>query len=411
MFPDLEPGTAAAVCLARYAQEPLAEYCALWTSVDAVDGFGFESLFLDLHPLKHLIRGSKSQLKAILESCLVDAVCSVGVDINKAVSHDHYAPLLAFVGGLGPRKADALRREIRRSIKFVDSRDILLSKKVLGAVVYSNAAGFIKISAESTDMNISPLDNSRVHPECYVTHKFTYKLFASSQDIDFQNLSEKRYIELVEAQFKDSRRQLLKILDENSEWVEAWHDGRCPTVYQKSVVIKYKDGTQRTEKKQMAHELNDRLGQMDSEQYAGLLLKDYGRRRLQLEQIKHEVRFPWLDPRKSIKELQDEDLFTIITGESDYTLYVGLKVGCTVMEISDVLDRNTDRRRQRAMVMTDNGIRGYIGVYDVVDERINPQNFDLDKHLQVLAFSVCIKNLIFLCSDWRAPRSCRYRRK
>ena len=52
LFPDLEPGVAAAVCLARYVQEPLAEYCALWTSVDAVECFGYEALILDTHPLK-----------------------------------------------------------------------------------------------------------------------------------------------------------------------------------------------------------------------------------------------------------------------------------------------------------------------------------------------------------------------
>lgn len=52
MLPDLEPSTAAAVSLARFSQEPLAEYAGLWTSFDAVNGFGYEALFLDLHPLK-----------------------------------------------------------------------------------------------------------------------------------------------------------------------------------------------------------------------------------------------------------------------------------------------------------------------------------------------------------------------
>ena len=36
----------------RYAQEPLVEYCNLWTSCDAVEVFGYEALYLDLHPLK-----------------------------------------------------------------------------------------------------------------------------------------------------------------------------------------------------------------------------------------------------------------------------------------------------------------------------------------------------------------------
>ena len=52
MFPDLQPGTCAAVSLARFVQDPLIEYCALWTSADAVEIFGYENLYLDLHPLK-----------------------------------------------------------------------------------------------------------------------------------------------------------------------------------------------------------------------------------------------------------------------------------------------------------------------------------------------------------------------
>jgi transcriptional accessory protein Tex/SPT6 len=52
MFPDLQPGSCAAVSLARFAQEPLMEYCALWTCADSVEVFGYEALYLDLHPLK-----------------------------------------------------------------------------------------------------------------------------------------------------------------------------------------------------------------------------------------------------------------------------------------------------------------------------------------------------------------------
>jgi hypothetical protein len=52
MFPELVPGAAAAVCLARFAQEPLAEYCNLWTAANATELFGFEALFLQLHPLQ-----------------------------------------------------------------------------------------------------------------------------------------------------------------------------------------------------------------------------------------------------------------------------------------------------------------------------------------------------------------------
>jgi hypothetical protein len=54
LFPDLHHGCAAAICLARFVQEPLAEVCNLWTLADANEIFGFESFFLNLHPLKVL---------------------------------------------------------------------------------------------------------------------------------------------------------------------------------------------------------------------------------------------------------------------------------------------------------------------------------------------------------------------
>jgi transcription elongation factor SPT6 len=50
LFPDLDPGIAGAACLARYVQDPLAEYCNMWTTCDGVGNFGFGSLFLDLLP-------------------------------------------------------------------------------------------------------------------------------------------------------------------------------------------------------------------------------------------------------------------------------------------------------------------------------------------------------------------------
>ena len=101
MFPEQQPGTACAVSLARFVQEPLAEYCAMWSSADAVGTFGHELLFLNIHPLKPLLVGARMNLLRALERCLVDAVCDVGVDLNRCISYDHLTGMLPFVGGLG----------------------------------------------------------------------------------------------------------------------------------------------------------------------------------------------------------------------------------------------------------------------------------------------------------------------
>lgn len=142
----------------------------------------------------------KGALLRALEAKLVDAVCEVGVDVNRAASHDHLGAMLAFVAGLGLRKADALRQNIRRNIGQVDSRNTLLVKKLMGPVVWTNAAGFLRIAgsshAESSGGSGSgagagfvgaaaldemqsleyPLDNTRIHPECYITHDFAPKI-------------------------------------------------------------------------------------------------------------------------------------------------------------------------------------------------------------------------------------------
>jgi hypothetical protein len=48
----------------------LAEYASLWTSCNSVEVFGYEALFLDVHPLKHLLGNVKLPLLRALEHCL-----------------------------------------------------------------------------------------------------------------------------------------------------------------------------------------------------------------------------------------------------------------------------------------------------------------------------------------------------
>jgi hypothetical protein len=52
LFPDLTPDSIAAASLARSAQEPLTEFAVLFKSVDSTFLFGYETLYLQLHPLQ-----------------------------------------------------------------------------------------------------------------------------------------------------------------------------------------------------------------------------------------------------------------------------------------------------------------------------------------------------------------------
>ena len=111
----------------------------------------------------------------------------------------------------------------------------------------------------------------------------------------------------------------------------------------------------------MPVELDDAMALLELEEYANDLERQgHGKRLLQLHAVKEELRYPYLDLRKPLEPPDEKEMFTAITGETDHTLYVGLKTGCTVTKIFDEVDGRTDRRRQRAFVRTDSGLRGSI---------------------------------------------------
>lgn len=58
LFSDLTPDSIAAASLARSAQEPLTEFAVLFKSVDSTFLFGYETLYLQLHPLQVMQRNS-----------------------------------------------------------------------------------------------------------------------------------------------------------------------------------------------------------------------------------------------------------------------------------------------------------------------------------------------------------------
>jgi transcription elongation factor SPT6 len=99
---------------------------------------------------------------------------------------------------------------------------------------------------------------------------------------------------------------------------------------------------------------------LELDEYAADLERQgHGKRLLQLQDIKEELRYPYLDLRRPMEPPDEREMFTIITGETDHTLYVGLKTGCTVTKIYDEMNSG-GRRKQRAYVRTDSGLRGSI---------------------------------------------------
>jgi transcription elongation factor SPT6 len=101
-----------AAALGRACAEPLAVLCALMSPQD-------ELLALQLDPLQGMV--PIDMRKRALEHLLVTAVAQVGVSINECVQKDWLAPMLHFVPGLGPRKAQHLIRVCSQTDRMFDT--------------------------------------------------------------------------------------------------------------------------------------------------------------------------------------------------------------------------------------------------------------------------------------------------
>ena len=178
-----------------------------------------------------------------MEHCLVDAVCDVGVDIHKAINCDHISPMLAFVGGLGLRKAESLKQSIRKRIKGpnscgIISRNEILEKRLLGPIVYTNAASFLRILEErvvNSNLLWDPFDDTRIHPECYISNDFAYKICGDALEVEIED---NKYHDYVIKLMTQSRKTLLqKKLDKDktgdTDWIDLWLQGNDTVVFTK----------------------------------------------------------------------------------------------------------------------------------------------------------------------------------
>lgn len=141
-FPEYDVTVRGAVSIGRRLMDPLAELVKI------------EPKSLGVGQYQHDV--DQQLLKEKLDDVVVSCVNSVGVNLNSASMH-----LLAYISGIGPALAKNIV-EYRDANGPFKSREELLKVKRLGAKVYEQAAGFLRIVDGD---NI--LDNSAVHPERY----------------------------------------------------------------------------------------------------------------------------------------------------------------------------------------------------------------------------------------------------
>ncbi len=141
-FPEYDVTVRGAVSIGRRLMDPLAELVKI------------DPKSLGIGQYQHDV--DQTLLKEKLDDIVVSCVNSVGVNLNTASKH-----LLSYVSGIGAALAQNIV-DYRNEIGAFTSRDQLLKVKRLGAKVFEQAAGFLRIPGAD-----NPLDNSAVHPERY----------------------------------------------------------------------------------------------------------------------------------------------------------------------------------------------------------------------------------------------------
>lgn len=146
-FPDYDITVRGAVSIGRRLKDPLAEL----VKIDP-KSIGVGQYQHDVNQFR-----LKEKLDQTVESC----VNAVGVNLNTAGKH-----LLSYISGIGPSLAENIVSYRKNNGQFKNRKELLKVPR-LGAKVYEQCAGFLKV-ANGED----PLDNSSVHPESYhVVHK------------------------------------------------------------------------------------------------------------------------------------------------------------------------------------------------------------------------------------------------
>jgi len=141
-FPSLDVSLRGAVSIARRLQDPLAELVKIEPKAIGVGQYQH-----DVNP---------HRMAKALDARVEDCVNAVGVHVNTAS-----AALLARVSGLSASVADNIIRYRDENGPF-KSRKALLEVPRLGAKIYEQCAGFLRIADGE-----QPLDASAVHPEAY----------------------------------------------------------------------------------------------------------------------------------------------------------------------------------------------------------------------------------------------------
>ncbi|MDO4320165.1 MAG: Tex family protein [Bacteroidales bacterium] len=141
-FPDKDVTVRGAVSIGRRLIDPLAELVKI------------DPKSIGVGQYQHDV--DQGSLRDALDFTVMSCVNQVGVDLNTASPQ-----LLAYISGIGKAMAAKIV-DWRRTHGAFASRRALLDVPRLGAKVFEQAAGFLRVPGSA-----NPLDNTGIHPESY----------------------------------------------------------------------------------------------------------------------------------------------------------------------------------------------------------------------------------------------------
>lgn len=141
-FPDKDVTVRGAISIGRRLIDPLAELVKI------------DPKSIGVGQYQHDV--DQSSLRDALDFTVMSCVNQVGVDLNTASPQ-----LLAYISGIGKAMAAKIVEYRRMHGTFASRRDLLKVPR-LGAKVFEQAAGFLRVPDSA-----NPLDNTGIHPESY----------------------------------------------------------------------------------------------------------------------------------------------------------------------------------------------------------------------------------------------------
>ncbi|KAF7990730.1 hypothetical protein HCN44_000535 [Aphidius gifuensis] len=342
-----------------------------------------EILFPYYHPLQKQL--SKDELIENLYIEFINRVNEVGVDINEILKRKYNDNLLQFICGLGPRKSTNIIKILKNSNKYLENRPQLMTLCQCDEIVYKNCCGFIKIDPDNinydTDNFIEILDSSRIHPD----------------DYDF---ARRMALDILEYDDENATKALEEILDK-------------PNI----------------------------LEDLDLDTYAEQIVDESGEKRLTLEDIRTELHGFFKDLRVPYEKPDSQQLFELLTKETQDTFYVGKKIDGFIIKINkkkpieerrDEIHpvRNNDTRLWKCSycnkddfielshvwnhldneectgkltgikIKFDNGITGYIKIKNMSDDNTTdiPDNIQINTPIKSRIISINIDKFNVECS-------------